>query len=326
MSDGLEGAEEGRTSEAQTAWFKEAQGAAEASREGTLMWIIMTKVVPTDPVVPKLSVHWSVPWPRDANILQREQLTRNQWIHRGYSKRAYDYDEYDGYPPQHWDREEDDGNSLGRMFGYHLREPDWNNARKINILGSEVRVFPHEFNAMSTDGMRMLIAGGALHLHQQNGVVKEETIDGELAGEQQVIYEEALVAGCDHAQAMMVVFGIDPTIKDAEFPPIGWYSCDPQYAVYFCEAWEADEETSKLFEPEKPRKVRRRRKLAVDMEAAPGVHFILGNSFEGCGHKHKTGIAATKCDRLKMGDHTPGHPRAKYVVHRIEEKKCTRSQ
>jgi hypothetical protein len=47
------------------------------------------------------------------------------------------------------------------------------------------------------------------------------------------------------------------------------------------------------------------------------AHFIVGNSYEGCGHRHRTYQAAKRCRVLRVGDHTPGRPRAKYKVHRI---------
>jgi hypothetical protein len=185
----------------------------------------MTKLVNTFPSVPKLSVHWSVPWPREWKF-SKTVLTPGQWRYLGYSKLGFDYDEHGGIAPD----------LRSRLWN----EPDWKGARKIRFKNNDIRIFPHEFNPLSTDVMRTLINGSVLLLHKQSSTASEEPITTELEGEARVIYEEALVAGCDHAQAMMVAHGIDPTIPDAEFPPIGWYSCVPEYARHFCEDWEMD--------------------------------------------------------------------------------------
>jgi hypothetical protein len=220
------------------------------------MWIILTKRVPTEVPVPKLSVHWSVPWPREWENAERKQekLSVGQWVRRGYNKLGFDYAEHDGIPPDLQDT------PFNPMFGY---EPDWKNARKIRLKGEDVRVFPHEFAPISTESMRLLIAERVLVLHRQTDVAGEQVIEAELVGEQKVIYEEALVAGCDHAQAMMVAFGVDPTIPDAEFPPIGWYQCAPEYAAYFCRDWEMDEETEEFVQSARTKKRKSRRKAAA---------------------------------------------------------------
>ena len=218
---------------------------------------MMTKMVPTAPTVPKLSVHWSVPWPREWERRNPKKLTLGQWRYRGYSK-LYDYDECDGIPPRLEDRVEGLF-GIGAFKGY---EPDWHGARKIRVRAHDVRVFPHEFNPMPPESMRELINGGVLLLRKQSSTPSEIEITTELVGEPHIIYEEALVAGCDHAQAMMVAHGIDPTIPDAEFPPIGWYKCAPKFAQYFCRDWEADEDTLKVLRPAKKKKKKARKKRA----------------------------------------------------------------
>lgn len=56
-----------------------------------------------------------------------------------------------------------------------------------------------------------------------------------------------------------------------------------------------------------------------------GVYYMVGNTYEGCGHKHRSRRAASKCRVLRVGDSTPGHPKAKYRVHSIKESACSRS-
>lgn len=183
------------------------------------MWIMLTRRIPTEVPVPKLSVHWSTPWPHDEYAAASKRFVQGTtYKRRGRTVHLI---------------------GPGPSFG---REPNWEKARKIRFRGESIRVFPHEFSEMPNEKMRMLISGGALELREQDDVPTDPPIDKKLIGEQKVIYEEALVAGCDHAQAMMVCFGIDPTIPDAEFPPVGWYKCRPEYAAFFCEDWEMEPE------------------------------------------------------------------------------------
>jgi hypothetical protein len=182
------------------------------------MWIMVIKTLPIEkPVPPKLSVHWSTPWPFDGPKIATKGRFKGLSRYESWKKLAAD-GAWDAIP----------------CFG---REPDYANARRIRFAERDVRVWPHEFSAIKPEKMRFLVNENALTL-ESSDVASDTLIEKALKKGQRFIYEAALVDGCNHAEAMMVAFGKDPTIPDADFPLIGWYKCADEYARMFCRDWE----------------------------------------------------------------------------------------
>lgn len=164
------------------------------------MWIMLIKPLPIElPVPPMLSVHWSTPWP-----MGREK-----------AKSARNWDDV-----------------VEAYFEYRGRTPDTEHARRIRFVGRDIRIFPHEFSQLSPDKMMTFVEEKVLLL-EAGDVASDTLIEQRLKKGQREIYDAALVDGCDHAQATMVALGKDPTLPDAEFPPIGWYRCAEEYAQFF---------------------------------------------------------------------------------------------
>lgn len=160
------------------------------------MWIMLIKKLPTVVSPPKMSIHWSVPWPMDV-----EKRKSKYW--------------------ELWKVE---------IWGC---EPDYLGARKIRYKGENIRVWPHEFSEIETPKLMGWINQEAFELISDS-VAEEELIEEVLSKGKRKVYDAALVDGCTSAQAMMVAFGKDPTLEDPELPAIGWYKCAEQYARYFC--------------------------------------------------------------------------------------------
>lgn len=110
---------------------------------------------------------------------------------------------------------------------------EWLNARKIRYKDTDIRVFPHEFNAINTKFLQKMIDGEVYTLTLEN-TAEQLLIEDRLGGNQKEIFESALLEGCTKAQGMAVALGQDVIIPDWEFPPIGWYKPNIQYANFFC--------------------------------------------------------------------------------------------
>jgi hypothetical protein len=70
---------------------------------------------------------------------------------------------------------------------------------------------------------------------------EERLIQEVMEGELRPIYEAALLDGANEQQAKLTAMGMDFTMSDSEFPPVGWYRCRPEYAEMFCYDWEMKE-------------------------------------------------------------------------------------
>lgn len=209
------------------------------------MWIMLIKKLPVKPSPPKLSIFWSVPWPAEGEIGVHAGLCQicGQKPKKGRYKNATATCDC-GTPTLVTPDDNDIRDPTG--FG---REPNWVGARKIRYQGKDIRVFPHEFSKLKSENMRLYILGddesdGDTRSHElvPEGVAEQEMVKAILDGETRPIYDQALGDGCTTAQAMAVAMGIDITLPDAEFPPLGWYRCRPEYASAYCWDWEMKEE------------------------------------------------------------------------------------
>jgi len=168
------------------------------------MWIMITAELPTEPAPPRGSIFWSVPWP-NAEWAQEQDR-------RGLEVLG-------------------DGSLWGEWWylntGLPGSEPDWSGARKIVYRCRDVRIFPNEFSVVSVESMRCFV--GESHTLVVEGVAEERLTNEVLDGRLRPIYEQVLLEGGTHDQAMLVACGYDITIPDATFPPMGWYKLRPEY-------------------------------------------------------------------------------------------------
>lgn len=212
------------------------------------MWVILTKKLPTKPSPPKLSLFWSVPWP-DEKFGKRQILEQKKNVSLYYDEdtiaEADDYDEIKNADVYY--------TTLGK-------EGNFNRARRILYAGESIRVFPHEFSELSNAKMKYFISEG-LYDFVAEGAASESllgSITGELDKEGKTIYEAALLDGCNPEQAMATAMGIDLTVDDPEFPPLGWYKVKPEYGCVFAYEEELQEDREKPIVIDEPKKSKRK--------------------------------------------------------------------
>lgn len=212
------------------------------------MWIMLRKRLPCLVSPPKMSVHWSAPWPGEAagegipdfTRQQRQTCLRCGTLIResepGAQCECADGPEYLTEQTDHtWDE----------PFG---KTSNWAFARKIIYKGEALRVFPHEFSALSEAGLTLLTGVGLLPGEPPpfelvpDGVAQDTVYESVIDGELKPVYEMALLDGCLHEQAVAVALGNDITFPaPGGPPPLGWYRLRPPYVNYFCYAEEQEE-------------------------------------------------------------------------------------
>lgn len=162
--------------------------------------------LPTKASPPKMSIHWTSPYP-DKDIAEKQEKEK--------LKKLEDFSYYD----ETW----------------RGKEPDFANARGFIYHNDRVRIFPHEFSEVSNKNLQLYLNEGVYKLIHVKALA--QLLDVNLSKEKRVIYEAALLDGCDHYQAMMIALGQDPIDT---FPPIGWFKLTEEYANYFCYANEQE--------------------------------------------------------------------------------------
>ena len=200
------------------------------------MWILLIRKLPTMPSPPKLSIFWSVPYPNET-----------------YAKRlAPWFADYEAIDTIESGMEKMKAGEILGIDDLDRAVPNFLGARKIHYQGCDIRVFPNEFNPISHDHMKIYIFGEGYddftHEFIASDVAEDQILTDILEGDKKFIYDAALVDGATHEQAILVAMGMDITLPDAEFPPIGWYRCKPEYASYFCDDWEMIEDTEIAFD------------------------------------------------------------------------------
>lgn len=177
------------------------------------MWIMLIKKLTTVVSPPKMSIFWSEPWPnKDIAKRQKKQLEE-------VSDRYLD----------------------GIGYGF---EPHFGKARKIMYKDEAIRVFPHEFSAITAENMKLYVEGdGAEPSHEiiPGTVAEAEYVKDIKSGIKHVLYEQALLDGCTDRQAFLTAMSLDVTDAELEFPPIGWYRIKPEYGEYYCYPEELEE-------------------------------------------------------------------------------------
>jgi len=184
------------------------------------MWILLITKLPTEISPPKLSIHWSR---ADGN----SKIAQDQKEQLKLDEEASPDDPYFTFYP----------------WGL---EPNYIKARAIQYKGHSIRVLPHEYKQMPSDKMRDYtqgLMGEEIPSHElvAVGPGDEALISAALKGEQQHIYDAALVDGAIHEQALLTALGVDLFAVGADYPPIGWYRCKPEYASIYCDDWEMAE-------------------------------------------------------------------------------------
>jgi hypothetical protein len=196
------------------------------------MWVLLKTKLTTTPSPPKLSIFWSVAWPDydlSVNIKRMGKGSRSTAVSQ-YQRYVRDGDHLFGC-------QSIDSEYFLTPFG---KSPNWIKARKIRYCDTDIRIFPHEFSKLSPDSMRMYIMGdtgddigGSSHILRAEGVASEHAVNKALNEAGRMIYDAAQVDGCTDEQAMMVALGVDITLPDAEFPPLGWYQIKQEYGLVF---------------------------------------------------------------------------------------------
>ncbi len=182
------------------------------------MWIMLIAKLPVAKEVspPKMSIHWSTLWPYDPyqNLTKRQQKKHNSHMAKMLEE----------------DRD--------LLFG---NEPDYENARRILYNGENIRVWPHEFSRMTPEKMKMYIMEECSHELVTCEYLDHVEYEGEktkaliLDKVTTPIFEAALLDGCTESQAKLITVGMDITVEDPEFPPIGWYRIKEEFGLIFCD-------------------------------------------------------------------------------------------
>jgi hypothetical protein len=167
-------------------------------------WIMLIERLPVANAPPKMSIHWSIPWPNEDYAKDQKKRYSREYKYSADSV--------------------EDAKYFWNDFG---KEPNWISARKIIYSNEHIRVFPHEYS---------LVGPGKLHEYEEaynlvpDTYTQEIFMDRNLSKTQRIVFDSALLDGCDEFQAMLVAVGKDPT---DEFPPIGWWKLRPEYAQVF---------------------------------------------------------------------------------------------
>lgn len=188
------------------------------------MWIMLTEKLPTSISPPKLSLFWSVPW--YINIEQIEDLKTKLFreLRFYYDDNSIVEECVNKFFKKH---ENDDFFYDGRY-----KRPNDIKSRKIHYKGEDIKVFPHEFVIIPNKKMKLYTEN--THILMADTVAEEAFLTEILHGELKSIFDSARVNGCTDAQAYLVALGIDITLPDPEFPAIGWYRCNEEFAKYYC--------------------------------------------------------------------------------------------
>ena len=202
-------------------------------------WVLLTKKLPTEISPPKLSVHFAIPW---VNV---------DWVAKVYSRLSRISDEYldldfREYPMKHlkYNKEVHLSNKIkvlekcpekfDDMWGY-TDNPIYD----VGILfkGEKIRVHAHEYNIIKPEFLKEVFPGAYDFIPSSE--IEDSFNSIKLTKEKKVIYEEALLDGCNEYQATQVVYCRE--VQD--FPaPVGWYKPKLEYARVFCYDWEIKDE------------------------------------------------------------------------------------
>jgi hypothetical protein len=156
----------------------------------------------------------------------------------------------------------------GKYAGLGGYENNWAQARSIIYKGERIRVFPVEFSVLTHENMALYLGlTGDEQSHElvPDTVAEQRVTDEILTGSLKEIYDAGLVDGCTPGQATALALGVEIAEpvhgKLADFPPVGWYRCKPEYARAYCSKYEMEETPVKTESP-KPRQIKKQRHKA----------------------------------------------------------------
>jgi len=189
--------------------------------DGAVMWIMLITKLPTEVSPPKMSIHWSTPWPDDHYAKDQMNQIKEKQARRPAS--GYDYEyivEVIGDDPE-----------KATFYNTFGQDPNWIGARRINYKGEDIRVFPHEFSGVKPNNLKQYVEESHELIESS---VASNTRKLKLNPDQQDIFSAALLDGCNEAQANLTLLGIEITEIEIDIPPIGWYRCRKEYAEFYC--------------------------------------------------------------------------------------------
>lgn len=117
------------------------------------MWIMLTKKPPTQPSPPRLSIHWSVPWPHEKYAQKQQETCQRcgcrvqEGVSSSKSKKRGKHKLTlgcicPGGPTIVTEEDREIYTELGA-------EHNWSGARAIEYKGERIRVFPDEFSILN---------------------------------------------------------------------------------------------------------------------------------------------------------------------------------
>jgi hypothetical protein len=201
-------------------------------------WIIIIREIPIQDPPPVLSIFFCVPWamlplPKGYEDAKQERLNNIKTVL--YTQ--YDYTKSDvasmsetqilklnkKYNIDSWYEDEPYGKfteEAKRLLG----------AVQIRYKGQQIRLFPEEYSELSRERMREY--SEITIYHEVTGDF-DELYQKPKDPDSVLIYETALLDGCDKYQALNVLNGATAEDMDDFPPPTGWYEIPVEYRNYF---------------------------------------------------------------------------------------------
>lgn len=189
-------------------------------------WIMLHTKLSTVVAPPRLSIHFSTPWPlvRQPDVSERKRKTAENAKIRRTLEATKDMtdEEIDFFLSSH-----EDDDMLENPFGG--LEHDCANARSIFFRGERIRVFGDECSIISNDHLNEYYPEAYDLVEELPNV--EDKPNFHLSRQQREVVDAALVDGCTRFEALMVANG-EP-IEGGMFPPVGWFKIKPEYGRAF---------------------------------------------------------------------------------------------
>jgi len=194
------------------------------------MWVMLTAKIPTEVSPPKMSIFWAIPWP-DSKISKEQEL---EFSGKKEGKIVYDSEiakkDFYGEDPK-----------KATIYDFWGKEPNFMGAMRIHYKNNDLRIFPHEFSELSLERMKYYVSEEQCYTLVDEEIALIPVAKIKQDPDQKQIYDSALLDGCNTNQATLVMLGIDVSEDEIEFPPLGWYRLDHQYAEVFCDEREMTE-------------------------------------------------------------------------------------
>jgi len=182
-----------------------------------MAWIMLRCKLATEVSPPKLSIHWAVPAPMN-KYAEIAKTKAKATVNFHNNNRGYDDPVITEEDTYEWDEAK-------RCEG----------AMKIRFLGEDVIVFPDEYTLVSDANMAEYIderEGSHFLIEDSVEVPGEYSLVDIRSKDERLLYEAALLDGCDQVQALRVMKGKDIDISTV--PVLGWYRAHHRFARIFC--------------------------------------------------------------------------------------------